>query len=129
MPTMSPHGTHERTHVRQPGCARQIWLRGPRSCVNASFGSSFSCVPQPISAGAMPSSWKPSTDHVFTNSSSRFGSFEICVSRSEMWIVFTPSACASLFHAWSSRACSDRLAVAGAFVEARVARCPRAPPS
>ena len=49
-------GTHDRTQVRQPGCARQIWLRGPRACVNASFGSSFSCVPQPISAGAMPSS-------------------------------------------------------------------------
>lgn len=38
----------------------------------------------------MPSSYKPSTDHVLTNSLGRLGTGEICVSRSAMWMTFVP---------------------------------------
>ena len=57
MPTISPQGTHDRTHVLHAIWARQIWLPGPSpACWKAFAGMRFSCVPHPISAGAMPSS-------------------------------------------------------------------------
>ena len=43
----------------------------------------------------MPSETKPSTDHVLTKTSRGFGFFERCVSRSAMWMPFTPSLRAS----------------------------------
>ncbi len=39
----------------------------------------------------MPSDRKPSTDHVLTNTSGGFGFFERWVSRSAMWMPFTPA--------------------------------------
>ena len=57
MPRISPHGTQLRTHVSMPGRAMQIWLHGPSpEWTNAFGGSRRSCVPQPSSAGATPSS-------------------------------------------------------------------------
>ena len=66
MPTISPQGTQERTQVRQPKFARHIWLPGRRDGGAAPVGGVFhsACVPQSISAGAIPSSKKPSIDHV-----------------------------------------------------------------
>ena len=93
MPWMGPDGTHERTHVLIPMRARQIWLRGPVACGGRRRGGShFSCVPHPISAVVVPSSWKPSTLHVFTNSSTALGIAATCVSRSLQWMTFTPRA-------------------------------------
>ena len=74
-----------------PMRARQIWFFGPSACSKASGGSSFSCVPQPISAVVVPSSRKPSMLQVLTNSSTCFGWSVICVSRSLQWITLTPS--------------------------------------
>src|SRR5260364_332276 len=58
-------------------------------------GIHFSCVPQPSSAGCMPSETKPSTDQVLTNTSIGFGFLERWVSRSAMWMPLTPSLCIS----------------------------------
>ncbi len=83
MPTMWWFGgTQLATNVLMPMRARQIWLFGPAACSNASAGSSFSWVPQPISAVVVPSSRKPSTLQVLTNSSTSLGRSVICVSRS-----------------------------------------------
>ena len=46
---------------------------GPILGMCAKAGSFFSCVPQPISAGAVPSSRRPSILHVPTNSLTSFG--------------------------------------------------------
>jgi hypothetical protein len=67
----------------------------PNVCSRPFAGSDFSCVPQPSSAGCMPSETKPSTDQVLTNTFIGFGRFERCVSRSAMWMPFTPSLRAS----------------------------------
>jgi hypothetical protein len=64
-----------------------------------------SCVPQPSSAGCRPSSTKPSTDQVLTNSPRCLRCGVTCVSRSAMWITFTSSLRASAAHS------SDRAAV------------------
>ena len=88
-----------------PMRARQIWLRGPSVCSYASGGNSFSCVPQPISAVVVPSSRKPSTLQVLTNSSTCFGLLVICVSRSLQWITFTPSFIARWLNFCSSMSC------------------------
>ena len=75
MPTMWwSGGTQLATNVFMPIRARQIWLL--RAVVRArtrAAGSSFSCVPQPISAVVVPSSRKPSTLQVLTNSSTCLG--------------------------------------------------------
>ena len=74
MPTMWWFGgTQLATNVLMPIRARQIWLFGPSACSKASAGSSFSCVPQPISAVVVPSSRKPSTLQVLTNSFTSLG--------------------------------------------------------
>ena len=85
---------------RAPGAHARIGARlqqvgaglRSRSSPAAPFsGSHFSCVPQPSSAGCMPSERKPSTDQVLTKTSIGFGFFARCVSRSAMWMPFTPS--------------------------------------
>ena len=53
-------------------------------------GSHFSCVPQPSSAGCMPSERKPSTDQVLTKTPIGFGFRARWVSRSAMWMPLTP---------------------------------------
>ena len=62
-------------------------------------------MPQPISAVVVPSSRKPSTLQVFTNSSTCLGTLVIWVSRSEQWMTFTPSFRESRFQAWSFMSC------------------------
>ena len=58
-----------------PMRARQIWLlRTFLVLCRRSGGSSFSCVPQPISEVVVPSSRKPSMLQVLTNSSTCLGS-------------------------------------------------------
>jgi len=90
MPTISCSGTHERTQVLIPMWGSMMAFFGPSGGTWALSGSSFSCVPQPISAGAVPSSSRPSMHQVPTNSSTFFGIREICVSRSEQWITLDP---------------------------------------
>src|ERR1700730_1839091 len=68
----------------------------PALCRPPSLGKCFSCEPQPSSAGCAPSLTKPSTDQVFTNSLSAFGTLETWVSRSAMCITLTLKRCASL---------------------------------
>ena len=52
-------------------------------------------MPQPISAGWLPSETKPSIDQVLTNSPTFLGFLETWVSRSAMWITLTPRSRAS----------------------------------
>ena len=65
------------------------------SCLRPLSGIHFSWVPQPSSAGCMPSDTKPSTDQVLTNTFIGFGFLERWVSRSAIWMPLTPSLCAS----------------------------------
>ncbi len=88
-------GVHERTRVLAPGWSSQIaaWL--PALCLWPFLGSHFSCVPQPSSAGCMPSDRKPSTDQVLTNTFIGFGALARWVSRSAMWMPLTRARLAS----------------------------------
>src|ERR1700681_2431429 len=70
----------------------------PVLCLCPFLGSHFSCVPQPSSAGCMPSDKKPSTDQVLTNTSNGFGFLARWVSRSAIWTPLTPTFLASLPH-------------------------------
>src|SRR3954452_18415046 len=67
----------------------------PVLCLWPLFGSHFSWVPQPSSAGCMPSDTKPSTDQVLTNTFIGFGFLESWVLRFAIWMPLTPSLCAS----------------------------------
>ncbi len=80
MPTISWLGIHERTHVFIPIWASIIWFFGPVGGTWASNGRVLLMRPHPISAGAVPSSLRPSMLHVPTNSSTSFGLSDIWVS-------------------------------------------------
>ncbi|GJE35563.1 hypothetical protein LDDCCGHA_5782 [Methylobacterium oxalidis] len=72
--------------------------REPVSCSRALSGFQVSCVPQPSSAGWLPSETKPSTDHVFTNTPIGFSDLARWVSRSAMWMPLTPRSFISAAH-------------------------------
>ena len=62
----------------------------PCLCFLAFLGIHFSCVPSPVRLAA-GSRKQPSTDHVFQNVFSGFGSLARCVSRSATWMPLTSS--------------------------------------
>ena len=67
-------GVQVRTRVSRPGPVEVDRRRRSRTRGGApSAGSAFSCVPQPISAGWLPSDTKPSIDQVLTNSPTSLG--------------------------------------------------------
>jgi hypothetical protein len=92
-------GHHVRTRVLAPGCSRKITGTPGSSNALALAGIQRSCVPQPSSAGWRPSLMKPSTDHVFQKTPTGLGCTARCVSRSAMWIPFTPRSRMNVAHA------------------------------
>jgi hypothetical protein len=97
-----------------PGWFSQIAAPHPCAWVPAFGGIQVSCVPQPSSAGCIPSERKPSTDQVLTKTFIGFGFLARCVSRSAMWMPLTPAARISAPH-------SAREAGAGAPIPRSVA--------
>ena len=72
---LRPGGRRPRAHPRAGAGLQQIDRRLAAERVGAAAGRhpGFSWVPQPSSAGCMPSDTKPSTDQVLTNISARLG--------------------------------------------------------
>ena len=89
-------GVQERTRVLAPGWLRKIAAPQPLLWKPALAGAHFSCVPQPSSAGCMPSDRKPSIDQVLTNTLRGFGVLARWVSRSAICTPLTPRRWASL---------------------------------